>query len=247
MFRPCVVIPVYNHEHAIGHVVNEVCAHDVACILVDDGCHAACALALQALAQVHPDQVTLVVHQINQGKGAAVLTGIREAARQGYTHVVQIDADGQHQVSDLPVFLSLAQHQPDALVIGQPIYDESVPKGRLYSRYLTHVWVWINTLSLDIHDSMCGFRVYPIKPVLTLADHVKLGSRMAFDTEILVRLHWQGLRVINQPTPVHYPLDGVSHFKLWRDNIQISGMHAILFFGMLWRLPRLCRRKVCGR
>jgi hypothetical protein len=103
--------------------------------------------------------------------------------------------------------------------------------------------VWINTLSLEIRDAMCGFRVYPIAPTLALADKVRLGTRMEFDAEVIVRLFWEGVPVVNLPTPITYPADNVSHFHLWRDNLRISRMHARLFFGMLRRLPRLLRRR----
>ena len=243
MFNPCVLIPVYNHEHAIGAVVAGVLEHDVPCILVDDGSSAACAKVLDDLAAAQPEKIKLVRHRFNSGKGAAVLTGFRRASEAGYSHVLQIDADGQHCVADIPKFLDLAAAHPAAIVAGYPQYDESVPKLRLYGRYLTHVWVWINTLSFQIKDSMCGFRVYPVAPVVALAARQKIGARMNFDTDILVRLYWDGLDVLNLPTRVSYPADGVSHFRVWLDNVLITRMHATLFFGMLWRLPHLLSRK----
>ncbi|MCS0627853.1 glycosyltransferase family 2 protein [Telluria mixta] len=242
MFRPCVVIPVYNHEHAIGNVLAQVLAHALPVILVDDGCSAACAAVLDELAAAHPERVMLERHAVNQGKGGAVLTGFERAARDGYTHVLQVDADGQHSVADVPRFLAAARAAPRAVVAGCPVYDESVPALRLYARYLTHVWVWINTLSLAIRDSMCGFRVYPVAPVLALARRRRLGLRMNFDIEILVRLYWDGLAIVNLPTRVGYPEDGVSHFKAWTDNVLISRLHMTLFFGMLPRIPSLLVR-----
>jgi glycosyltransferase involved in cell wall biosynthesis len=241
MFKPCIVVPVYNHEHAIGAVVAGLLRHGVPVMLVDDGSNAACAAALDAL--VHEPQVLLVRLPHNQGKGAAVLAGFRRAHELGYSHVLQIDADGQHQTDDVPAFLARAAAHPDAVIAGHPVYDESVPKARLYGRYATHIWVWINTLSLDIKDSMCGFRVYPVAPVNALAARRSIGTRMNFDTDILVRLFWDGLQVINVPTRVSYPSDGVSHFRVWRDNVLISWMHTVLFFGMLPRIPKLLARK----
>ena len=242
MFKPCVLIPVYNHEHAIATVVDGVLAHKLPCILIDDGSSSACAQVLDNLAAAHACQVTLARHAVNGGKGAAVLTGFQQAAKDGYTHALQIDADGQHCVADIPKFLQLAQAHPDAVVSGYPVYDESVPKARLYGRYLTHVWVWINTLSFQIRDSMCGFRVYPVAPVLALAARQHIGKRMNFDTDVLVRLYWDGLQVLNLPTRVSYPLDGVSHFRVWLDNVLITRMHTTLFLGMLLRIPRLLAR-----
>ncbi len=246
MFNPCVLIPVYNHEHAIGAVVADVLTHGAQCILVDDGSSADCAKVLDELAAASPQQITLVRRQVNGGKGAAVLSGFQQAAIAGYSHALQIDADGQHCVADIPKFLALAAAHPAAVISGYPQYDESVPKLRLYGRYLTHVWVWINTLSLQIKDSMCGFRVYPVAPVIALAERQKLGARMNFDTDILVRLYWEGLEVLNLPTRVSYPSDGVSHFRVWLDNALITRMHTTLFFGMLVRIPRLLARNGDG-
>jgi glycosyltransferase involved in cell wall biosynthesis len=243
MFKPCVVIPVYDHEHAIGAVVGAVLGHGLPCILVDDGSKPSCARVLDQLAAASPGRVELVRLAQNQGKGGAVMAGFAHAGQSGYTHVLQVDADGQHNAADLPRFIELARANPAAVIAGCPVYDESVPALRLYARYLTHVWVWINTLSFAIRDSMCGFRVYPVAAALDLMRRRALGRRMNFDTEILVRLYWDGLKVVNLPTRVSYPLDGVSHFMGLRDNVLITRMHATLFFGMLLRLPALLARK----
>ncbi|MEL1264376.1 glycosyltransferase family 2 protein [Pseudoxanthomonas putridarboris] len=246
-FVPLVVIPVYDHERAIGVMVDGVLAGGNECLLVDDGSGEACARVLDELAARHAPRVRLLRLPANQGKGAAVLAGFREAGRWGATHVLQIDADGQHDPRDIPRFLALARQFPDQVICGVPEYDASVPRGRLYGRYLTHVWVWINTLSFAIRDSMCGFRVYPLAPVLKLMDEETIGRRMDFDVEVLVRLFWRGIGVRNVATRVTYPLDGVSHFDVWRDNVRISRMHTRLFFGMLWRLPRLLAARLRGK
>ena len=246
-FSPLIVVPVYDHERAIGPLVGRLRAHGVPCLLVDDGSGAECAAVLRALAAAEPDWVSLLRLEPNQGKGAAVMAGLREAGRRGHSHVLQIDADGQHDAGDVPAFLADARAAPDAVINGRPVYDDSVPRSRLYGRYLCHVWVWINTLSFDIADSMCGFRVYPLAPTLRLIDRAHIGRRMDFDIEIIVRLHWEGVPVRNRPTPVTYPEDGVSHFNLLRDNVRITLMHTRLLAGMLLRLPRLLWRKVAPR
>jgi glycosyltransferase involved in cell wall biosynthesis len=239
-----VLIPVYNHEHAIAFVVREVLGRGLPVLLVDDASAATCAKVLDDLVAAHAPRVSLLRLAQNQGKGGAVMAGFREAQRLGYSHALQVDADGQHALDDVPRFLDAATANPAALITGQPMYDASVPKARLYGRLLTHVWVWINTLSFAIKDSMCGFRVYPLTDVVHIIDHAHLGRRMDFDPEIAVRLVWRGVPVINLPTKVSYPRDGVSHFDALWDNVRISRMHARLFLGMLLRLPVLLWRKV---
>lgn len=241
MHNPCAVIPVYNHETAVPAVVDALLAAGLPCVLVDDASSPACAAVLEHLAQ--GENIFLIRLAVNQGKGGAVMAGLREASRLGFTHALQVDADGQHDLRDVATFIQVSQQNPEALICGYPQYDASVPKGRLYARYLTHVWVWINSLSLQIPDSMCGFRVYPLAPTLALINSVKLGKRMDFDPEILVRLAWRNQPMRWLPTKVHYPLDGLSHFRLFHDNALISGMHTKLFFGMLLRLPSILWRR----
>jgi glycosyltransferase involved in cell wall biosynthesis len=235
------VIPVYNHELAVPAVVADLLAAGLPCVLVDDASSPACATVLRQLAE--HQQVFLVQLKVNQGKGGAVMAGLREAARLGFSHALQVDADGQHDLADVSRFLEQSQAYPQALICGYPQYDASVPKGRLYARYLTHVWVWINSLSLQIPDSMCGFRVYPLPPTLALIEAVNLGKRMDFDPEILVRLAWRNQPMRWLPTKVHYPADGLSHFRLFHDNALISKMHTKLFFGMLLRAPAILWRR----
>jgi glycosyltransferase involved in cell wall biosynthesis len=238
-FHPCIVIPFYNHAQSIATVVHGLKALNLRCYLVNDGSDAACDAVLEQLANSEAEWLRVINYQPNQGKGKAVMTGVEAAERDGFTHVAQIDADGQHRVQDLITLLDIARKNPRAMITGYGEFDASVPRSRLYGRYITHVWVWINTLSLQVRDSMCGLRVYPVAPTLYIWRNFTLGTRMSFDIEILVRLCWRSVRIINVPVPVTYPMDGISHFKVWRDNLQISKAHARMFVGMVLRLPFL--------
>lgn len=242
-FKPCLLIPVYNHEHAIAATLNQLRDFQLPCVLIDDGSSEQCAAVLDELSAREPEWLTLVRREHNGGKGAAVKTGLRYAVENGFTHALQIDADGQHDVTAVQPMLAAAKREPDALIAAIPIFDESISPLRFYGRYLTHVWVWINTLSFELRDSMCGFRVYPLSSVFREMQRAPLGDRMDFDTEILVRLYWAGVLVRQLPSAVHYPLDGVSHFRGGLDNWLISCMHTRLFFGMLLRAPQLLLRK----
>lgn len=167
---------------------------------------------------------------------------LQSAIAGGFSHAIQIDADGQHRLSDIDRFLAASEQHPEKLILGKPRFDATVPKKRLYGRQFTNLWIWINTLSFAIADGMCGFRCYPLAAIDKLLKSVQLGQRMDFDIEVAVRLYWQGADVINIDTDIHYPSDGISHFQMLQDNLLISRKHAQLFFGMLWRLPRLLLR-----
>lgn len=245
MFKPCAIIPTYNHVATLPAILARLAELELPVWLVDDGSHPQQAAALAALAASHPG-VDLVRHSVNQGKGAAVVTGFKAAAAAGYTHALQVDADGQHDLGDAPALLKAAEERPTAMVTAIPRYDDSVPRHRLYARYITHFWVWIETLSLELRDTMCGFRVYPLVAVTALLATTRLGRRMNFDTEVMVRLYWRGVPVIQLPSRVIYPADGFSNFRPLRDNIGISAMHTRLFFGMLLRAPRLLWRRLAG-
>ena len=239
----CIVIPNYNHTVVIDKLLGSLAEFKLPVIMINDGSDADSSAFMQALADRY-SYVTLVSHPHNQGKGAAVQTGLKQADSMGFTHAIQVDADGQHDITDINKLVELSQAQPNQLISGRPIYNESVPKHRYYARYLTHVWVWIETLSFDIKDTMCGFRVYPLAETLgLLAKNNNIGQYMAFDTEIMVRLYWDGVETTFLATKVNYPENGVSHFRLWEDNVAISWMHTRLVFGMLKRLPQLLWRK----
>lgn len=241
VFAACVVIPVFNHEHAIASVVDNVRVHGLPVLLVDDGSAAACANELQRLSKL-PD-VTLLRHDFNRGKGAAVCTGLRAARQRGFTHAVQVDADGQHTLGDIRRFVEESRAHPASLICGAPVFDANMPRSRRYGRPLNHAMVWLETLSFDVVDSMCGFRVYPLAPTLALLDSQRLGLRMSFDTEILVRLHWRDVSMRWLPTRVYYPCDGVSHYRVFFDNLHAVGLHVRLFVEMLVRLPVLLWKK----
>ena len=237
----CFVIPCYNHSEALPSVLKDIEVYQLHCFLIDDGSTTDSAQQLQQISQQFP-WVTLIRLPTNQGKGGAVMTGIKYAYQQGYSHTIQLDADGQHNCQDITQLMTQSTLFPDALISGCPIYDDSVPKHRLIARYITHFWVWIETLSFAIKDSMCGLRIYPLQATYKLISQYQIGKRMDFDIDIMVRLYWQGSPVIFVPTKVIYPEGGVSHFKAFKDNLLISWMHTRLFFGMLPRSISLIKR-----
>ncbi len=229
------IIPNYNHRGHIAATLEALKPLGLPCFLINDGSDDETRYLLQQLAEQHSDWVSLLHHPYNRGKGAAVMTGLRAAWAAGFSHGLQVDADGQHNLEDIPALIARAQLNPKALISGLPQYDDSVPKGRLYGRYLTHFWVWVETLSLDIRDSMCGFRIYPLAATEALLSSEALGERMDFDIEVMVRLYWRGVAIEHIPTKVIYPEDGSSHFQGLADNVRISKLHTKLFFSMLWR------------
>jgi len=240
--KSCIIIPVFNHGEALAGVLERLSSYGLPTILIDDGSDSTTRDAIADLVSRH--SLELLTLPENRGKGAAVIAGLRAAWDRGFTHAVQLDADGQHDVNDLGLLLDQARARPDALVTGVPQFDESIPRSRFYGRFVTRFWVCIETLSLKIPDTMCGFRVYPLEACIDLLDERSIGRRMDFDTEIMVRLYWRGVELIPVPTRVIYPESGISHFNIWRDNWLITRMHTRLFFGMLIRLPMLLARKL---
>ena len=240
-------MPVYDHHAALPRLTDALRSTQLTCWLVDDGSHAECAKAVETVCADNPQWMRRLRLESNQGKGAAVLAGVRAAHGAGFTHAVQIDADLQHDPSHIVDFIAAAERNPEAVINGVPQYDASVPAIRLHGRRITTVLVWVHTLSRKIADAMCGFRLYPIAPVVELDHRARIGRRMEFDADIIVRLFWAGVPVVNLKTPVTYPADGVSHFRMLRDNLRMAWLHLRLLAGMLVRLPRLLPRRLAGR
>jgi glycosyltransferase involved in cell wall biosynthesis len=238
----CFLIPIYNHHETIQQTVSDLMQFQLPVLIVDDGSDDQTKAALASVVQQYPEVILLTLPE-NSGKGGAVMAGMLHAYQLGFSHALQVDADGQHNLSDIPALLATSARHPDALISGQPVYDDSIPVSRKIGRYITHFWVWVETLSFDVKDTMCGFRVYPLHSCVDLIQTTRLGQRMDFDIEIMVRLYWRGVNILFVPTKVIYPPGGRSHFHALKDNWLISKMHSRLFFGMLRRLPQLCLRQ----
>lgn len=244
-FRPCVVIPTFDNPSTIEAVTLRAAAalraagYPGVVIVVDDGGGPPAKRALARLAKER--DVVLVERPMNGGKGAAVKDGLRRAHALGFSHAVQVDADGQHAIEDIPRLLDAARVAPGALVLGRPVFDESAPGHRRALRNIAIFWTSAATLldSGRIADPMCGFRVYPVELALRVID--RCGDRMDFDPEVAVRLVWEGCPVIHVDTQVRYLSEaegGVSHFRAVHDNVLVSLLYARLvmlrYLGM-WR------------
>jgi predicted LPLAT superfamily acyltransferase len=236
----CAVIPSHNHYTALGRITATLRTHGLNVFIVDD---ASDEPARTSIAALHAEGIEVIRLTENAGKGGAVAAGLRYAFDRGFTHAVQVDADGQHDLHDLTALIEAALTQPEALISGCPVFDASVPRSRLAFRWLTHFWVWVETLSTSIRDSMCGFRVYPLAATLAVLDSGKVGRRMDFDPEIMVRLFWRGVPVAHVPVRVAYPEGNISNFRIFNDNVLITRMHAKLVFTMLWQLPSILRNR----
>ena len=236
------LLPVYNHGKPAGITVARLAQYGLPILVVDDGSDGETKARLAEIAVAFPS-VALVTLPENGGKGAAVSAGIHKAWEMGITHLMQIDADGQHDLNQVPFFLNASSRQPEAAVCAAPVFDSSVPAGRKRGRIFANLWAKIVTLSPNIQDAMCGFRVYPVNAARNILLAETCGRRMGFDVAILVRLHWQGVPLLFYPVQVTYPAGNLSHFHLLRDNLGISIVFARLFFGMLRRLPTLLARK----
>ncbi len=236
------VIPVYRHGKAVEGVIKNLLPYGLPIILVDDGNDAENRAYIQATEEKY-ELVSVVHREKNGGKGKAMNDAVRRAQSLGFTHIFQVDADGQHDVSVCGDFLAESERQPDAVICGYPLYDESVPESRKKGREFSNGWARFVTLGGNIQDILCGFRIYPLAPFIRLINSpVWLDGRMGYDIEIIVRLLWKGIPLINKGVHVSYPADGISNFRMVRDNIGISLTFARLCVGMVLRLPLLLWR-----
>lgn len=235
--RPCALIPTYNHHATLPALVAALRAAGLPVILVNDGSDEVTTRTIESLAK-SDSAVTALHHRRNRGKGAAFLTGLNAAAAAGYTHAVQIDADGQHDPGQAGRLLALAKAEPHVLVSGMPAYDDSVPAIRYYGRWITHLLVWLETWSCALKDTMCGFRVYPVAATLSVFASAPVGRRMDFDTEVMVRLFVSGTPVRFVAVSVSYPRDGLSNFRMLRDNARMTWLHLRLLAGLPLRLAK---------
>ncbi|HLJ62540.1 MAG TPA: glycosyltransferase, partial [Stellaceae bacterium] len=233
-FQPCAIIPSRNHHLAMGGIVDHLVAAGMPVFIIDDASDEPARTRLAQLADAARG-VRLYRFPTRQGKGGAVVKGFELGREAGFTHALQIDADGQHDLAAAASFLERGRANPEAVILGQPVYDTSIPFIRRWGRWLTHLLVMIETLSPRFLDSMCGFRLYPLAAVASLLATERVGTRMDFDTEILVRLLWRGVKPVTLPVRVTYPPGNLSNFHPLSDNWRMTRMHVRLLWGRLTR------------
>jgi glycosyltransferase involved in cell wall biosynthesis len=243
-----VLIPSYNPGPIVVDTVRAARANWNPVWVVVDGSTDGTLETLQAMAATD-DGLQVYLLPRNQGKGAALLHGLRRALSAGYTHALAMDSDGQHPADRIASFMATSAANPEAVVLGDPIFDASAPSIRLKGRKICNWWVNVETLWQGVHDSLFGFRVYPIAPLVTVMRRQIWMRRYDFDVEAAVRLCWRGHRPINHPAAVKYlrtEQGGVSHFNYWRDNVVLTWAHMRLFAEFLLRLPVLAIRRARG-
>ncbi|MFO1381472.1 MAG: glycosyltransferase family 2 protein [Chitinivorax sp.] len=241
-----VLIPSYNPGPKVFDTVRAARQQWNPVWVVVDGSTDGTERQLAELAQQDAGLRVLLLPQ-NRGKGAAVLHGLDEAARQGFTHALCMDSDGQHPATQIPEFMASSQANPDAMVLGLPVFDASAPALRVKGRRISNWWANLETLWMGIGDSLFGFRVYPVEPLRRLMHGQRWMRRFDFDPEAVVRLCWRGVRPLNLPSPVRYfraDEGGVSHFNYWRDNRLLTWMHIRLMTGFVLRLPLLIYQRL---
>jgi len=241
-----VLIPSFNPGEKVYDTVRTARAQWAPVWVVVDGSTDGSAERLTAMAESDPDLTVLVLPE-NRGKGAAILYGITEAEKAGFTHALTMDSDGQHPADAIPRFMAESMQQPETMILGKPVFDADAPRLRVNGRKVSNGWANLETLWMGVGDSLFGFRVYPIAPLRRIMEGTRWMRRFDFDPEAVVRLCWAGVRPVNLPTPVRYfspDEGGVSHFKYLRDNVLLTGMHTRLFLGFLWRLPWLILKRL---
>ena len=241
-----VLIPSYNPGEKVYATVRAARAHWQPVWLVIDGSTDGTTAGLQAMAAQDPGLKVIVLAH-NQGKGAAVLHGVNQAAAAGFTHVLTMDSDGQHPAEQIDTFMTASMQQPDAMILGVPVFEASAPALRVQGRRVSNAWANLETLWAGIGDSLFGFRVYPIAGLQRVMRYQPWMRHFDFDPEAVVRLCWHGVKPVNLPAQVRYyraDEGGVSHFNYLRDNLLLTWMHLRLFVEFLIRLPVLLIKRV---
>ena len=241
-----VLIPSFNTGARVLEVAAEARRFWKPVWVIVDGSTDGTGEALTRLAAGDPD-LRILIRSRNGGKGAAILDGLREAEASGLTHVLTMDADGQHPASAIPEFMALSQAHPEAMILGVPIFDASAPPLRVIGRRVSNWWANLETLWAGIGDSLFGFRVYPVAELRSVMEDVRWMRRFDFDPEAVVRLGWRQVPAITRSTPVRYfrrEEGGVSQFRYLRDNALLTWMHTRLMIGFIVRLPVLVARRL---
>jgi len=213
--KPLIVIPVYNHGQTLREIVSRTLRIHPEVMVVDDGSTDG---GIETLGDLG---VHIVRHDRNRGKGAAVMSAAKEARNLGMTHLITIDADGQHDPADIPLFLSKIEEAPQAIVVGARNFaGTDTPFSSRFGRRFSNFWFRVQT-GRSLKDTQSGFRAYPV----VVLDWLKLLERhYTFEVEVLVKAAWAGIDLREVEISVHYSegTKRLSHFRPFQDNFRLS-------------------------
>ena len=239
-----VLIPSYNPGSRLAATVRAVLEHWAPVWIVDDGSTDGSALDVTRAYATDP-RVRVILRTRNGGKGVAVATGVDAALAAGFSHVLTLDADGQHPVDHIGPFMAASIAQPRALILGRPVFGRDVPVERLHGHKLSAGLAWLEILGTGIDDPLFGFRVYPAAALRSAFASTRRARGFDFDPEVAVRMFWAGVPTVNLSAPCRYFTKGeggVSHFNYLRDNLKLIWLHARLLGQLLlWRWVQVLR------
>lgn len=240
--KACVLLPTYNNATTLAKVIEDTLNYTEQIIIVNDGSTDSTSQLLEQY-----DQLTIINHKKNRGKGRALQTGFKVAHDRGYQYAITLDTDGQHYPSDLVQFLDFLEEQPDTLLIGsRNMTQENVPGKSSFGNRFSNFWFWVNT-GIRVEDTQSGYRAYPLDK---LAEKKYYTSKYEFEIEVIVRAAWSGVPVKCIPISVYYPdpKDRISHFRPFKDFTRISILNTFLvLISFFWVKPRDFVRKLFSK
>lgn len=210
----CILIPAFNAERTVQAVVQECLLHGLPVVVVDDGSRDGTAALLAKL------PVTLLRHDRNKGKGAALKTGFAWAVASGFDAIVTVDADGQHDVSAIPRVTEAGNTSGCGIVIASrhSQFEQMAGLRKIWNRI--GVWFIQNRTGFKITDSQSGFRYYSTR----LLKKITLESEgYNMEMEALLKAWKAGFGIGSVPVAARVA-DGraTSHYRPFRDTVSIS-------------------------
>jgi len=246
--KVAIVIPLYNHGKTLREVVSrcmDIChafsmskaqenngltlsPNDI--LVIDDGSSDG------GIKLIQDFPIQIIQHEVNKGKGVALITAAHSLKAQGYSHMIALDADAQHFPEDIPSFMQAIMENPHAIIVGKRDFSvPNIPASSRFGRKFSNFWMFIQT-GYNISDMQSGYRAYnlDILSCLNLKE-----TRYSFEIEVLVKAAWAGFAIKEIPIKVYYQKgsERISHFDKIKDNIRISILNTKLTVRALIPIP----------
>lgn len=188
--RACVILPAFNEADNISKVIREIKKAEIEVIVIDDGSND----STSSIAE--KEKTHLIRHPIRRGKGASLKDGFDYARSNGYDMIITMDADGQHDPSEIPLFIKKAKETGARVIVGNRLAD---PAGMPLTRIFTN-WFMSKIISAIcrqvIPDTQCGYRLFYREAI----DSIDIEARkFEIESELLVKLARKGYRIESLP------------------------------------------------